>query len=71
MVIEEAVDPDGAALEPEEFVGVRQGAVIVQAAHDAAAFVVDSVFVPERQEHLEELVVDLAPQIGETQACQV
>jgi hypothetical protein len=69
-VIQETVNPDRACQEPEVFLRVHKGAVIIQAAHDSAVFVVDSVLVPKGKENVEEPVMELVSQIRKAHACQ-
>src|SRR5207245_1967791 len=45
VVVEEAVDPDSSALEPQKLVCVRARAVVIQAAHEPTVFVIDAKLI--------------------------
>src|ERR1035438_4293015 len=70
MVVQKTVDPDGSSLKPEDFFRIQTRAVVIQAAYDAAVFVVESVLIPEREKNLKELVVKPLTQLRKTHACQ-
>ncbi len=70
VVIQETVNPDGAPQKPEVLARIEEGAVVIQTAHEAAIFVVDSVLVPEGQKNLEELVVKPLAQFRQAHARQ-
>ena len=70
MVIQETVNPNGPSQKPEIFARIQACAVVVQTAHEAAIFVVDSVLFPEGQKNLEKLVMKSLAQLRKGHARQ-